>query len=59
MGKSKISVEGYKWFAKPRQGSSMSRRGEGVCFLVKKCLSSGVELTKEVDYEESMWIKVK
>ena len=57
---SKISVDGYKWFRKPRQGSSESRRGEGgVGFLVKECLVSGVELIKDVNYEESMWIKVK
>ena len=57
---SKISVDGYKWFGKPRQGSSGSKRGEGgVGFLVKECLASGVELIKDVNYEESMWIKVK
>ena len=28
-------------------------------FLVKECLASGVELIKNVNYEESMWIKVK
>ena len=27
--------------------------------LVKECLASGVELIKDVNYEESMWIKVK
>ena len=43
-----------------KQGSSESRRGEGgVGFLVKECLASGVELIKEGNYEESMWIKVK
>ena len=57
---SKILVDGYKWFGKPRQGSSESRRGEGgVGFLVKECLANGVELIKDVNYEESMWIKVK
>ena len=46
---SKISVDGYKWFGKPRQGSSESRRGKGgVGFLVKECLASGVELIKDV-----------
>ena len=35
---SKISVDEYKWFGKPRQGSSESRRGErGEGFLVKEC----------------------
>ena len=28
-------------------------------FLVKECLASGVELIKDVNYKESMWIKVK
>ena len=32
-----MSVDGYKWFRKPRQGSSESRRGEeGVGFLAKE-----------------------
>ena len=45
---------------KPRQGSSESKRGEGgVGFLVEECLARGVELIREVDYEESTWIKVK
>ena len=57
---SKLSVDGYKWLGKPRQGSSESRRGEGgVGFLVKECLASGVEIIKDVHYEETMWIKVK
>ena len=57
---SNIYVDGYKWFGNPRQGSSESRRGEGgVGFLVKECLASGVELIKDVSYEQSMWIKVK
>ena len=27
--------------------------------MAKECLASGVEIIKEVNYEESMWIKVK
>ena len=27
--------------------------------MVKECLASAVELIKDVNYEESMWIKVK
>ena len=56
---SRISVDGYKWFGKPRlvQGS---QRGEGgVGFLVKDCLVSGVEFIKDVKYEQSVWMRVK
>ena len=28
-------------------------------FLAKECFASGVELIEDVNYEESMWIKVK
>ena len=49
-----MSVDGYKWFGKSRQGSSGSRRGEGgVGVLVKECLASGVELIKDVNNEKS------
>ncbi len=47
-----MSVEGCKWFGKPRPGSSESKRGEGgVGLLVKERLVSGVELIKDVSYE--------
>ena len=57
---SKVSVDGYKRFRKPRQGSSESRRGEGgVGFLAKECFASGVELIEDVNYKETMWIQFK
>ena len=41
-------------------GKVLLRVGEGgVGFLVKECLASAVELIKDVNYEESVWIKVK
>ena len=50
-----ISVYGYKIFRWPRQGSFESMRGEAkVRSLAKHCLASGLELIKDVDYEESM-----
>ena len=52
----KIAVEEYKWFGKPR-GNQNSQRGEGgVGFLVRECL---VEFITGVHYEESVWMKVR
>ena len=54
----RIEVEGYKWFGKPRINQN-SRRGEGgVGFLVRECLVSEVDFITSVEYEESMWMKV-
>ena len=54
----RIEVEGYKWFGKPRSNQN-SRRGEGgVDFLVRECLVSEVEFITSVEYEESVWMKV-
>ena len=48
----RIEVEGYKWFGKPRSNQN-SRRGEGgVGFLVHECLVSEVEFITRVEYEE-------
>ena len=56
---SKIDVDGYKWFSKPRT-SQRSQRGEGgVGFLVRKCLVSEMEFISMVAYEESVWMKVQ
>ena len=56
---SKIHVDGYKWFGKPR-ASQRSQRGEGgVGFLVRECLVSEVEFITTVVYEESVWMKVR
>ena len=53
----RIEVEGYKWFGKPRSNQN-SRRGEGgVGFLVCECLVSEVEFITRVEYEESVWNK--
>ena len=55
----RIEVEGYKWFGKPRSNQN-SRRGEGgVGFLVRECLVSDVEFITSVEYEESVWMKVR
>ena len=55
----KIAVEGYKWFGKPR-GNQNSQRGEGgVGFLVRECLVDEVEFISGVHYEESVWMKVR
>ena len=55
----KIAVEGYKWFGKPR-GNQNSQRGEGgVGFLVRECLVDEVEFITDVHYEESVWMKVR
>ena len=55
----RIEVEAYKWFGKPRSIQN-SRRGEGgVGFLVRECLVSEVEFITGVEYEESVWMKVR
>ena len=55
----RIEVEGYKWFGKPRSNQN-SRRGEGgVDFLVRECLVGEVEFITSVEYEESVWMKVR
>ena len=56
---SKIDIDGYKWFGKPRT-SQRSQRGEGgVGFLVCECLVSEVEFITAVAHEESVWMKVR
>ena len=55
----RIHVDGYKWFGKPRS-SQTSQRGEGwVSFLVRECLVSEVEFISQVKYEESLWLKLR
>ena len=39
----KIAVEGYKWFGKPRGNQDSQRREGGVDFLVRECLVDEVE----------------
>ena len=54
---SKIDIDGYKWFGKPRT-SQRSQRGEGgVGFLVHDCVVSEVEFIAVVAYEKSVWMK--
>ena len=51
---------GRKYSGGSRQGSFESMRGEAkVLSLAKHCLASGLELIKDADYEESIWIEVK
>ena len=55
----RIDVEGYKWFGKPRIKQN-SPRGEGVIgFLVRECLVNEVEFINTVNYEESVWMKIR
>ena len=55
----RINVDGYKWFGKPRS-SQTSQRGEGgVGFLVRECLVSKVEFISQVNYDESLWLKLR
>ena len=55
---SKIDVDGYKWFGKPRTSQRSQRREGGVGFLVCECLVCEVEFITTVANEESMWMKV-
>jgi hypothetical protein len=54
-----ISVDGYKWFGKPRSNQNSLRGEGGVGFLVRECLVEEVEFVSSVRYEESVWMKVR
>ena len=56
---SKIDVDGYKWFGKPRTSQRSQRGVRGVGFLLRECLVSEVEFITTVAYEESVWMKVR
>ena len=47
----RISVEGYKWFGKPRSNQNSQRGEGGVGFLVRDCLVNEVEFITSVKYE--------
>ena len=55
----RISVEGYKWFGKPRSNQNSQRGEGGVGFLVRDCLVNEVEFITSVKYDESVWMKVR
>ena len=48
----RIEVEGYQWFGKPRSNQNSRRVEEGVGYLVCECLVSEVEFITSVEYEE-------
>ena len=48
----RIDVEGYKWFGKPRIKHNSPRGEGGVGFLVRECLVNEVEFINTVKYEE-------
>ena len=50
----RIDVEGYKWFGKPRIKQNSPRGERGVGSLVRECLVNEVELINTVKYEESV-----
>ena len=52
----RIDVEGYKWFGKPRINQNSLRGEGGVGFLVCECLVNEVEFINTVKYEESVWL---
>ena len=54
-----VSVDGYKWFGKPRNNQTSLRGEGGVGFLVRECLVDEVEFISQVRYEESVWMKVR
>ena len=55
----RIDVEGYKWFGKPRIKQNSSRGDGGVVFLLRECLVNEVEFINTVKYEESVWMKIR
>ena len=56
---SKIDVDGYMWFGKPRNCQNSQTGEGGVGFLVRECLVDEVECISDVNYEESMWMKIR
>ena len=56
---SRIGVGGYKWFGKPRKCQNSQRGEGGVGFLVRECLVDEVECITNVNYEESMWMRIR
>ena len=61
MGKeeTRINVEGYKWFGKPRIKQNSPRGDGGVGVLVRGCLVNEVEFINTMKYEESVWMKIR
>ena len=55
---SRIDINGYKWFGKPRSNQNSQRGEGGVGFLVRECLVDEVECITSVKYEESMWMRI-
>ena len=56
---SKIDIDGYKWFGKPRTSQRSQRGVGGIGFLVRECLVSEVEFITALVHEESVWMKVR
>ena len=56
---SRINVDGYKWFGKPRDVQNSQRGEGGVGFLICDCLVNEVEFVSEVKYAESVLMKVR
>ena len=54
----RIHVEDYKWFGKPRIKQNSPRGEGGVGFLIRECLVNEVEFINTVKYEESVWMKI-
>ena len=55
----RIDVEAYKWFGKPRIKQNSPRGEGGVGFLVRECLVNEVEFISTLKYEESVWMKIR
>ena len=55
----RIDVEGYKWFGKPRIKQNSPRGDGGVGFLVRECLVNEVEFINTLKNEESVWMKIR
>ena len=55
---SRLVVEGYKWFGKPRIKQNSPRGEGGVGVLVRECLANEVEFINTVKFEESVWMKI-
>ena len=55
----RISVEGYNWFGKPRSNQNSQRGEGGIGILVCDCMVNEVEFITSVKYVESVWTTVR
>ena len=59
LGNSKMYVTSYKWFGKLREGIKGKQKEGGVGFLVSELLIKKVTSIKNVQCNETIWLRIK